>query len=162
MPSTYTLISSNVLTSDTASVTFSAIPSTYTDLVFRFSVRSTWALQFIATFVQFNGSGAANYSDTNLQGNGSAAASNRATGNGYLRIGNEPGSSATSNTFSSHELYIPNYTSSQNKVASCFSIAEDNSSTAYVHANALLWRVTDAINSITISDDAGSFPPTRS
>ena len=40
MPSTYTLISSNVLASSAASVTFSAIPSTYTDLVVRASIRS--------------------------------------------------------------------------------------------------------------------------
>ena len=36
---TYTLISSNVLSSSAASVTFSSIASTYTDLVLRVSAR---------------------------------------------------------------------------------------------------------------------------
>ena len=37
---TYTLISSNVLGSSAASVTFSSIPATYTDLVLRVSART--------------------------------------------------------------------------------------------------------------------------
>ena len=43
MPATYTLIASNTLSSAAASVTFSAIPATYTDLVLRYSARSDGA-----------------------------------------------------------------------------------------------------------------------
>jgi hypothetical protein len=40
MANTYTLIASNTLGASAASVTFSAIPSTYTDLVVRYSAAS--------------------------------------------------------------------------------------------------------------------------
>jgi hypothetical protein len=40
MANTYTLIESQVLGSSAASVTFSAIPATYTDLVLKFSSRN--------------------------------------------------------------------------------------------------------------------------
>jgi len=52
---TYTLISSNVLTSSAASVTFSSIPATYTDLVVRLSARATTTASNI--WVTFNGTG---------------------------------------------------------------------------------------------------------
>jgi hypothetical protein len=41
MPSTYTLIKGETIGSSAASYTFTAIPSTFTDLVLRISVRST-------------------------------------------------------------------------------------------------------------------------
>ena len=43
---TYTLISSNVLASSAATVTFSSIPATYTDLVLRVSARNNDGVPF--------------------------------------------------------------------------------------------------------------------
>ena len=84
---TYTLISSNVLTSSQASVTFSAIPATYTDLVLRISAQADGASNaFDNITLTFNGTGTTNHSSTRLTGNGSVEASNRGTNQGLSLI----------------------------------------------------------------------------
>jgi hypothetical protein len=149
---TYTLISSNVLTSSAASVTFSAIPSTYTDLVLRLSTRDTLSgFGQSNTFrVIINGDTSGIYSFTNLLGDGSAASSTSTSGIGRFNISSTDTADATSNTFASHELYFPNYTVSQNKPISSFGAQEMNSATARIAAQALLWSSTAVINEIEL------------
>lgn len=153
MANTYTLISSNVLASSAASVTFSAIPATYTDLVVRYSMRSTNANNGPSNqLVRFNGSSAANYSQTTLLGISSTPLSTRET-NETRFLTYAVGGGSTSNTFSNNEIYIPNYAGSTNKVASNFDVSENNSSTDFqwgVGVRAYLRSVTAAITSITI------------
>ena len=144
MASTYTLISSNVLSSSAASVTFSAIPSTYTDLVLRCSTRSDDP----SIFLRFNGS-TTTYSTTELAGDGSSPYSLRNTaGTGYIYVGDSDGSADTANTFGSFEIYIPNYTAAQNKPLSTFSARERNTTLGILNVTAGLWRNTSAIDSI--------------
>jgi len=153
---TYTLISSNVLSSSAASVTFSSIPSTYTDLVLRISARdtNTGAIIGSATFT-FNGSSGSLYSITKLIGDGSAASSSRRssiTSDEFYYPGANAGMST--NTFGSAEIYIPSYTASQNKPFSTFAVTENNSTTAgnsEIDAWANLYRDTAAISSIAIN-----------
>jgi hypothetical protein len=147
MPSTYTLISSNVLSSSAASVTFSAIPSTYTDLVIRWSVNTSSTLDGA---LYFNGTlGTTNYSRTALSGNGASATSTRNSDREYIDL--DYIGSAAANTFASGEMYLPNYAGSNNKPLSTVSALEANSTTAYLRNNAGLARVTAAVTSITIS-----------
>ena len=72
----YTLISETVLSSSAASVTFSSIPQTYTDLVFEFLANTTAT---VGTLLQFNGDTGTNYSSTQLYGSGTSATSARTT-----------------------------------------------------------------------------------
>lgn len=151
MANTYTLISSNVLTSSVASVTFSSIPATYTDLVLKMSVRSTEATNVTSYFIRFNGDTASNYSRLYVEGEGSGTNSGVA-GNqtsAIYRFAN--GDSSTSNTFANAEHYIPSYNASQNKPFSGFIGQEDNQTSAYVSATANLWRNTAAITSLSIT-----------
>jgi len=76
--STYTPIYSQTLSAATASITFSNIPTTFTDLVLVMSAATTHTL---ATFpyMRFNGDSTTNYSGTELYGTGSAASSIRDT-----------------------------------------------------------------------------------
>jgi hypothetical protein len=145
MPSTYTLISSNVLTSSAASVTFSAIPSTYTDLVLRFSVRASSAPEAIRLVLNSWGNG----SQTTLYGNGASATSDRDTATSGTNLYNINNSSSTSNTFTSGEVYIPSYTVSQNKPLSAFHAQENNGTTAWIQATAGLKSSTASITSIS-------------
>ena len=147
MPSTYTLISSNVLTSSAASVTFSSIPSTYTDLVIRCSTRSDVSG---AILVELNGDSSTIYSTTRLRGDGSTASSGRTSSAANLYFGLNTPSTATANTFTSQEIYIPNYTVSQNRVSSNFQVAENNSATTsvYIDLQAGLYTSTTAITQI--------------
>ena len=153
---TYTLISSNVLTSSQASVTFSAIPATYTDLVVRWSSRADNASAANTNWVELNSDTTANYSYIYLQGGGSAGVSS-ALGSSQAALygGRQDAANATSNTFGSAEMYIPNYTANQNKPVSMDSTTEDNSTEAFRMATATLWRNTVAITSIRIRPNAG-------
>jgi hypothetical protein len=103
-----------------SSVTFSGIPQTgYTDLVVKQSVRITSG-NFPDVYISFNGS-SANFSARNLFGSGSAAASDTVA----RLFGYGEGSSQTANTFTNGELYIPNYTSANNKSFSVDSVTEN-------------------------------------
>lgn len=157
MANTYTLVASNTLSSSAASVTFSSIPSTYTDLVVRISARRDTG-SFVSLFFRVNGSTGSNFSTTYLQGNGATAASLNATGVNRFNIYDVvPGTTETSNTFNSIEIYVPNYTAIQNKPMSGFGVGETNATTAYILAQAGLRSVTDAITSIEILPAGGNF-----
>ena len=157
MPATYTLINSNVLTSSAASVTFSSIPATYTDLVVRVSARGDSAGEENLQFY-FNSDTSSNYGGTYLQGSGSAASSNRYTSQTLLQNANTlTGTTYTSNTFSSYEIYIPNYLVSQNKPLVSFGTAENNATLSYINVNASLWRNTAAITQIVIDQSGANF-----
>jgi hypothetical protein len=151
---TYTLISSNTLASSTSTVTFSSIPSTYTDLCIRGSVRLASAVQIGTFYMRINAS-TSTYSWTRLRGNGATASSSEGTTGTEIQIGLQTGASATANTFGSFELYIPNYAGSTNKPFSSFAVAENNSATAGqsgIETFAELWSTTSAITSLTFSD----------
>jgi hypothetical protein len=160
MPATYTLISSNVLTSSAASVTFSAIPATYTDLVLRISARLDSAQAADSMRIIINDDTNANYSITYLQGNGSAASSSRESGAGSggrrILAPYIPAATSTSNTFGSHEIYIPNYTSTSSRPVSQFGVQETNATAALLAASANLYRGTSAISKLEIFDIGGS------
>ena len=157
MANTYTLISSNVLTSSAASVTFSSIPATYTDLVLRISARNDAANYVSSAVIKVNAI-TGTYSFTTIVGTGSAASSSRDSGSYqgfYLSAVN--GNTATSNSFSSHEVYLPNYAGSANKVASLNNANETNATAAYLTANAGLLGNTAAISSLTITTNSTNF-----
>lgn len=158
MANTYTLIASNTLSSSAASVTFSAIPNTYTDLVLKVSARR--AASGRSDFdTYFNGDNA-NNSYTFIQGSGSAASSNR--GGTIIRTPNVlTGETETADSFNSVEIYIPNYNSTALKPVSIFGAHEVNATAAYIVANAGLWTYTPAtgITSVTMKPASGDFKP---
>lgn len=152
MANTYTLISSSTLGSNQTSVTFSSIPSTYTDLVLIMSVRAANSSgnPTMSPLIRFNGDTATNYSYTELYtSNGTSAASFRASSQtaGDTTFN---GTTTTANTFSNTELYIPNYTVSANKPFSMYTVAENNATAGYIYTGAELWRNTATINSIAL------------
>jgi hypothetical protein len=144
MATTYTLISSvTVGSGGTSSIDFTSIPATYTDLLVKLSTRASYADVYSSVFISFNGS-TSNFSTRYLQGSGSSAISS--TGTNFIFQG--VGSTATANTFSNAEIYIPNYTSSNNKSFSVDGVAETNAATQYMNLTAGLWSQTAAITSI--------------
>lgn len=159
MPATYTLINSNVLTSSAASVTFSSIPATYTDLVLRCSIRSNDVTGNPDGYIRINGSTSALGSTTTLAGTGAAAASYSYTAQANVKlITTLNGSNSTANTFASTEIYIPNYAgTTDNKVVSSFAAQEGNvASPVYITAHAGLWRATTAISQIDYFPASGN------
>jgi len=155
MPSNYVLLERIELNAATASVTFSNIPqSGYTDLKIVISARTDRSGQPVDTLiVKYNGS-STGYSQRAIYGNGSSAASYSSATEQELSW--VPGATATANTFSNGEIYIPNYTSANYKSASGDSVSENNATTGYQDMVAGLWSNTAAITSITLSSFTSS------
>jgi len=146
MANTFELIASSTVGSGgAANIDFTSIPSTYTDLVMKVSVRERSTSSSVCYFTFNNDS--ANRTERKLQGNGSAASSSSSSD--FQLIASA--STDTANTFSNAEVYIPNYAGTTNKAASSDSTAENNSSTAFMRLTAHLWSSTAAINRITIT-----------
>jgi len=155
---TYTLISSNVLSSTAASVTFSSIPATYTDLVLRISSRNSSTGDF-QHWINFNSDTGTTYSATWMYGTGAAANSTSVFDNIRLRAGYIDSDSTTSNTFCSTEIYIPNYTVSASKPISVFGATENNAASdrTLISAWATLWRNNATISTIAIAASSGNY-----
>ena len=147
MANTYTLISSVTVGSGGASsIDFTSIPATYTDLVLKISMRDDETGAGNADlFMSFNSTGV--NSTKVLYGYGSGVGSN----SGNLIAGAGASAGNTANTFSSIDIYIPNYTSSSNKSISLDFVDEDNNTVAYSTLTAGLWTVTSAITSISLT-----------
>jgi hypothetical protein len=150
---TYTQIGSAQIAGSggATSLDFTSIPATYTDLVLKISARSTTTSDWVT--LKFN-SNTTGYSNRHLQGTGSTAGSFNQTTWEFLAINNQ--SASTSNTFSSSEVYIPNYAGSTNKSYSVDTAGEANATAAFMELNAQLWSNTAAITSISITSLAGN------
>ena len=153
MANTFELIASYSATGSVASIDFSSIPSTYTDLCFKLSFRDTYSGVASADLISFNGS-TASITSRMIQGSGSGVSS---TSSPTRFAGNNVSSTATSNTFANVEIYIPNYAGSQYKSFSIDSVTENNATEAYANFIAGLWSSTSAINQVTFTPTSGSF-----
>jgi hypothetical protein len=150
MANTYTLIQAQTLSTTAASVTFSAIPSTYTDLKLVTSLRSTVTNQG-NVLVTFNGS-SSSLSAIVLYTFSNAAYSYSDT-NAFGALQNP--SNATANTFASGDLYICGYASSNYKSMSTDTVTENNGNAQQIIASSL-WSNTAAITSLTMTPQGGT------
>lgn len=148
-----TKIATQTLASTVSSITFSSIPGTFTDLWLTASARGNNAGVNDDLIVSFNGSGS-NHSWRILYGTGSSAGSTSGSSNG--RYMTTTGATATSNTFGSSEIYIPNYAGSTNKSVSGNSVSENNATGVFMEINAGLWANTAAITSLTVAISPGT------
>lgn len=139
------------LASNQASITFSSIPQTFTDLLIVFSGRSDRANSFDNIRVMPNGA-STGVSSRILFGSGSAASSfTEAYVSGYTAA-----NSATSSTFGNSSIYIPNYAGSTQKSFSIDSVGENNATSSAQAITAGLWTGTDPITSIVLDQGDGS------
>ncbi len=157
MPTTMKLIGKQVLGSNTATVTFSSIPGTYTDLYLVISGRTTnTGGNGDSVKTTFNSS-TTGYSNRRLYGSGIVTGSDsNHGGTGAMNLGAVCDNGSTSSTFGSFEMYVPNYAGSTNKSVSALGAQEDNETTAYIIASAGLWSNTAAITSIELSPGSGN------
>jgi hypothetical protein len=153
MAATYNLISSQVLATSAASVTFSSIPQTYTDLVVKISARTNYSSNLDELKTVINNDTSIAYSDTYLFSSGSGAVSGTDSGTGNFASTYLNGSTTATNIFSTTEIYIPMYTTTQTKQMSFFSAPEDNATSIRLFINASLYRGTSAITNITFSSN---------
>jgi hypothetical protein len=150
--STYTPIATTTLGSNQNDITFSSIPSTYTDLVIVFTGNSTnTGSSSNGMRCRVNSDTGTNYSTTYLNGDGSTASSSRATSTAYFEVGEIAQTSNTSPTVTI--IQIMNYANSTTYKTI---LARVNTATVITQATVSLWRSTSAINSVTLSRDFGT------
>jgi len=139
--STEVAIATTTLSSATSSITFSSIPSTYTDLRVVLTIKSVSNADNLQ--IRFNSDSATNYSQTLLTGNGTAASSTRYTSQSV--IWDATSLSTTQPSFITLDIF--SYAGSTYKTA-LMSSNEDYNGSGFVKASVQLWRSTSAINTI--------------
>ena len=155
MTAKFTVLGNTTLTTSSASVTFSSIPSGHKDLV----------LQVLAgcindngrqVFIRLNGDTGSNYSYVNMKGESGSSLSNSATAN-RLFAGSPQLPAA--NTWQM-QMQLMDY-SATNKHTSTLTRVGNNTTGTFVtpgvHAIASRWANTAAVTSISVETSADSF-----
>lgn len=139
MPATYEPIATNTVSgSSTNSVSFTSIPSTYTDLVLIVNSSKTSGT-VVNIYLQFNGDSGSNYSATGMYGTGSVIGSFRQTSTIWGIAGNQ--TTTQSNTI----CHIMNYT---NTTTYKTFLRRNNDASDSTSAGVAMWMNTAAINRV--------------
>ncbi len=149
MPATYEPISTQTLGSAQASVTFSSIPATYTDLVLVYEAGNSGNI-YDGTFARFNSDTGSNYSWTYLLGNGSSAISGRESS--VTRTG--AGASGASRGMSTIQLMNYANTTTYKTILTRRSVTD--ASGYSLGAEVGLWRSTAAISTVLLFVQSGT------
>jgi hypothetical protein len=147
MAATYTPIASITLGAAAASVTFSSIPQTYTDLVLVGSVNTTAGLDY---WYRLNSDSGSNYSNTQVRGNGTSAISFRVA-NATLNYFNGGAAPTTQHSFTMNLMNYSNTTTNKTQL-----IRYDNAAQETI-LRVGLYRSTAAISTVLIQTDSSTF-----
>jgi len=154
MAATYTPIASVTLSATTASITFSSIPQTYTDLVLIVFAKSTGTY---ANFIyRVNSDSGSNYSQTRVSGNGTTATSGRVSNATYFNPVQVAGISDTG--FGLYTTHFMNYSNTTTNKTFLHRTSIQNANAGDgVELLSGLWRNTAAISTIFLDPDGGDF-----
>jgi hypothetical protein len=149
MPATYEPIETKTIGTAVASVTFSSIPATYTDLVLVYEAGNSGNI-YDGTFARFNGDTGTNYSWTYLLGNGSTAISGRES------TVSRTGAGATGASRGMSTIQLMNYanTTTYKTILTRRSVVD--ASGFSLGAEVGLWRSTAAISTILLFVQSGT------
>lgn len=154
MPATYDPIATNTLSSSAASITLSSIPATYTDLRLILIATATNAASDYNLFTCFNSDAGANYSLTQMGGNGTTAVFGKiGTTSSINLIGSQVGFKSSAQSLYSIDIF--SYSGSTNKTC-LFTASQDFNGTGSVVRGVGLWRNTGAITSLTFTTDGSN------
>jgi hypothetical protein len=144
MATTYEPIASQTLSSNSASVTFTSIPGTYTDLILVARGTSTANANL---GIRFNSDSGTNYSRTFMFGDGSATSSSR-----------ESNVTVANNVFftTSEAVTVINVMSYSNTSVFKTVISQGAIPSIAVNRVCSLYRSTSAISSLSLTADAGN------
>jgi hypothetical protein len=144
--STYSTIATTTLGSASNTVTFSSIPSTYTDLIIVTDAGASVISEVDLRVGNSSVDTGSNYSRTIVTGDGSTASSGRISNQNYLRI-NSNSLYDNANGKANHIFQFMNY--SNTNVFKTI-LYRGNAAGYGVDASVSLWRSTSAINIITL------------
>ena len=153
MATTYEAIATvTVGSGGAASIDFTSIPATYTDLCLKVSLR-TGSVGAEAVIIEFNGA-TTGFTAKRLYGQGVSVSTDTLTN---IRFAIDTAAD-TASTFANGEFYVPNYAGANYKSVSTDGVNETNASIAIASLVAGLWSNTAAITSIKLTGNgAGSF-----
>lgn len=146
MATTYQPIATTTLGSTSGTVTFSSIPSTYTDLV---AVINCTTTSLVSVTMRLNSDTGSNYSFTRLMGDGASGSSSRQTSQTSLQLN-------SGNTTVDRDFIILNLQSYSDSTIYKTTLHR-NSNPNYVSNFVGLWRSTSAINQIDFLAGATTF-----
>jgi len=158
-PAATWLIQRQTLTSDTGSVTFSSIPTTYTSLQIRCITRDNGSGTSGSSglLVRLNGDTGSNYAWHYLYGNGSVTGAFGAATQTSMYMGVVMRNGLLADTFATNIIDIHDYNSTtRNKTLRCFS-GYDRNGAGEVYLYSGFRNNTAAVTSITLLPDALSF-----
>jgi len=165
MPATYEPIATTTLGADAATITFSSIPATYTDLRVVLVGRNDVIGDTTAIpILRFNSDTGSNYSRTLLNGTGAAAQSSRNTSATSINCGAIAGG-ISADKRGLVEVDIFSYAGSTNKTCLVSNSNDLNTgdTSSQVRRIVGLWRDTTAINAISFAlSDGADFAATTS
>ena len=142
---TYVALATQTLGSAAASVTFSSISSTYTDLILVVEGTASTGAEL---FLEYNSDATTIYSYTVIYGTGSSALSTRET----LKTGARAGYFDTN-----RGMFIAQIQNYSNATTYKSALSRNNVAATTVEAYISLWRSTSAINSVKIKTNTGTF-----
>lgn len=142
-----------------SSIDFTSIPSTYDDLMILHSIRGSGASAINSCNLRFN-SATTSYSEKLLYTHGVSVAG-ATSSNTLIGWAAQPsGANATASVFGSGTIYISGYASSNYKPVLSDSASENNATGTNMWAyycGTSLWSNTNAITSISLFPDSGTF-----
>ncbi len=152
-----TQIAQQVLGSAVASVTFSAIAGTYSNLFVEVIVRGSQATTFVNLLIQFNSDTGNNYQSTEHFVSGGAGGQNQQTAQSSIGVGDFPGSTVTANAPGVFSIRIPGYaqtTFHKGVIAHNFFMGGTSQQAIFTGGG---WANTAAITDIKLLASAGNF-----
>ena len=158
MATTFVKIQTITVSTAVASIEFTSIPQNYTDLKLVTSLRGSDLGVRVQPRISFNSS-STGYSGRYLRAYDNSTVDSGTTNASYFDAWRVPAANNTASIFSNDEIYIPNYTSANNKSFSSDNTNETNISsgtTNFMSLSAGLWSNSAAITSIKLITDTGS------
>jgi hypothetical protein len=151
MPATYEPIATTTLSSATATISFTSISASYTDI--RVVLVGSHETTATTLRMQVNSDTGTNYSYTELIGDGATASSSRGTSSSRINCGN-------SNFNNTQPSLITvdwfSYAGSTNKTC-LVTASQDRNGSGSVLRTVGLWRSTSAITSVQLFPATGNF-----
>jgi len=151
-------IASTSISSTTATITFSSIPSSYEHLQIRVYARNSDSASNRFMTLTFNSDTGTNYTRHYLEGNDSNLSAVGTLGETSCTVGRMAANSAAANTFGSAIIEIVDYASA-NKYTTvrAFGGFDTSNTTGYLQFASGLWLNTAAVSTITLGFTSGSF-----
>lgn len=145
MAVTYEPIASTTLGSDSATIEFTSIAATWTDLVLVLMARNTNASTDRQIRLRFNSDTGSNYSYTDIRGNGSTVSSNRGSSQTFILAG------LAEDADDAHSISVMHIQSYANTNVYKTVLAAGASPGNRVDRTVGLWRDTSAISTVTLA-----------